>query len=354
MRTFYFYLFLPVIIVPLYSQNKTDSLRFFHYFDIAYKLRNINPDSAFYWINKASEIAISTGEREWKAKAHNLKGILYYKKYNYYQSILELESAIKLTNNKDLKAKIYINLGNTLSDLNNSYLAKHYYEESVKLFNEIQNYQFLIRALINLSSEEFKLKLTTPARNHLKLALYYSKEYNLPEEEAICLNNLAAMFIKTRNIDSASRYIYQSFNVYEQLENYYGLVDAYLTAIELHLEKKELNYTKALIDIVDSIIDKLSYLEAKKSITGEKISYYLLSQNTEEALKYFNLYTQLEDSLNTKKLSGKSFNPSPSQKIYYENKSNNITVSLIQFISIILISIPLCIIIFKNYRHVKE
>lgn len=354
MHHLFFYCFLVLFYTYFPSQTKDDSLKFFYYFDNAYKLRNINPDSAFYWINNAFEIAKSTGKKEWQAKTHNLKGILYYKKYDYYQSVLELQTALKLTENNDFKGKIYINLGNTLSDLNYSHSAKYYYEEAIRLFNQTQNYQFLVRALMNLSSEEFNLKQIIPARNHLKLALSYAQDNNLIEEEAMCLNNLSAMFIQEGHIDSASKYIYQSFNIYEQLENYYGLADAYLTAIELHLEKKELEYAKSFIDIADSIIDKLSYLEAKKLLTSEKVNYYLLSKNSEEAMKYFNLYIRLEDSLNKKKTAGKDIDTFSNKNIqtqYAESKNNSNTFSFIQIFVIFITSVFIIFGIFKNYRY---
>lgn len=342
--------------VCLLSQNTKDSADFFYYFDNAYQLRNRNPDSSFYWIEKALEIAKSTGKREWLAKIHNLKGILYYKTYNYYQSISELQTALKLTNSNDFKGKIYINLGNTLSDLNYPYSAKQYYEEAVRLFNKTQNYRFLIRSLMNLSSEEFHLKRITPARNHLKLALYYAQENDLKEEEAMCLNNLSAMFIKTGNIDSASRYIYQSFNIYENIENYYGLADAYLTAIELHIEKKELEYARSLIDIADSLIDKLSYLEGKKLLVSEMVNYYLLIKDFERSMKYFNLYIRLEDSLNHKRLVNKDnvvINSNFSQ-IEYVNNKNTTIFSFVQIFVIFVFSILIIINLFKHYRYVKE
>lgn len=337
-----------------FSQTAKDSTEFYQSYNKAYKLRNAQPDSAFYWIDAALEIAQSTGKKEWLAKVHNLRGILYYRKNDYIQSLQELETALQLTRSKEQQAKIYINLGNTLSDLNYHYSAKEYYEKSVRLFNELQNYPMLVRALLNLATEEFLINETDKARSHLKLALYYAHENELLEEEALCLNNLSAMFIKTRQVDSASRYIYQSFNNYEQTENYYGLADAYLTAIELHLEKKELALAKGLIELADSIIDHLHYLEAKKLLTSEKINYYLLTNDVSNAQQYFNIYLRLEDSLNKRKAEPA---PSSADEQEFNTKapsSHSQRGAYIQLILILLAGIFLIFALFKNYRYDKE
>jgi len=356
MRDLYFWhLFLIVFLSfqNFIAQSKKDSVEFQHYFDKAYKLRSVNVDSAFYWIDNASEVAKKLGNKEWLAKAHNLKGILYYKKSQYFASITELDKALKLTNDQELKGKIYINLGNALSDLNYPYSAKRYYEDAIRMFNETQNYPFLVRALLNLATEEFNLKEQTAARVHLKLALYYAQQQDLVEETAICLNNLSAMFIKTGQIDSASRYIYQSFNNYEKTENYYGLADAYLTAISLHLAKKELSYAKALIDLADSIIDHLGYLEGKKNLTEHKVNYYLLSNDNELAKRYFNEYIQLEDSFYRQKKGNITLLSETNQTIPNKEITSfkNIKVSFLQLFITILIALACSIYLFKQYRY---
>jgi tetratricopeptide (TPR) repeat protein len=357
MRVLFLVSLVLILVKNTFSQNKNDSLEFQRYFDIAYKLRNTNVDSSFFWLNKCEEKAQLSGKKEWLAKVYNLKGILLYKQNNYYASIIELQKALKYTNNKDLQGKIFINLGNTLSDLHYNYSAKMYYEMAVRNFNETQNYQFLVRALMNLSAEEMNLKMVVPARNHLKLALYYAREYGYMEEEAMCLNNLSAIFVFTKQSDSASRYIYQSFNIYENLENYYGLADAYLTAIALHLDKKEFNYAKALIDLADSIIDKLKYLDGKKNITEEKVSYYLLTNDAENAYKYFNEFIVLLDSIEKNKKIDNLQNIEQSLNNNDEksnNKSNNLLISWIQLMILILFSVVIVYFQIKNYRNVKE
>lgn len=352
-----FYLFVLLqAIHPMSSQNKKDSIEFNGAFDRAYSLRNIYPDSAFYWLDKAFEIAQESGKKEWLARAYNLKGVLYYKKNEYFKSITALEKALHYTNDLELKGKIYINFGNTLSDLGYNYSAIHYYKEAVRIFHSLNQQQFLVRALMNLATEEFNIKQVNNARNHLKLALRYAQEYNMVEEEAMCLNNLSAMFIMAGLIDSASRYIYQSFNAYEKIENYFGLTDAYLTAIELHLEKKEWEYAKTLIDIADSLVNAIHYLEGKKLLTGYKINYYLSTSNTEQAAKFFNEYLQLEDSLYKKKLNVSDATP-VSRFEQIERKSELIHknyFSYAQLVIIVFTGIFIFVFILKNYRHERN
>lgn len=354
MRTFFFSALFLFFNFNYFSQSKSDSLEFQKYFDKAYQLRNINPDSAFFWIDKTLEVALLSGKKEWLAKTLNLKGILHFKKNDYMKSLTELEKALSYTNNNELKGKIYINLGNTLSDIGYKYSAVDYYKKAVKIFSESNNQQFLIRALMNLASEEFFIGHKNNARNHLKLALYYAREFHMVEEEAMCLNNLSAFFINSGLVDSASRYVYQSFNAYEQVENYFGLADAYLTAIELHLEKKEWEYAKALIDLADSLVDRIQYLEGKKLLTSEKVHYYIHTNHLENAANYFNEYLKLEDSLNNK-IQDSATIPSPNEKNNLKEQSSAQTYfSWIQLFFIICLVICIFVFVLRNYRNVKE
>lgn len=353
MHTLFFSVAIMVFLF-IHSQNKEDSIQFYMYYQKAYDIRNIRPDSALLLLDKAMEVAVLSTNKEWMSKVFNLRGIVHYRKSEYLKSLTELEEALKHTTNEEMKGKITINLGNTLSDMGYSYSAIQCYKEAIRIFEHINNAQFLIRALMNLSSEEFNVGQKANAHNHLKLALLYARKHQMMEEEAMCLNNLSAMFIKAGWIDSASKYIYQSFNAYEQTENYYGLVDAYLTAIELHLEKKEWSYARALMDLADSLIDELKYLEGKKLLVSEKVNYYLYTNDCSKAVVFFNEYLQLEDSLKKKKYYSddifltQQFILDEQQKIF-----SNDYMNYIQLLFIIGISIGIFVFILKNYRYGK-
>ncbi len=356
MRILSFFSVLTMYSCFVISQNKNDSIQFQNYYEKAYRLRNVNPDSSFVWIEKALAIAQSASNEEWLAKSFNLKGILYYKKSEYFKSLTELEKALKHASSNELKGKIYINLGNTLSDMGYTYSAMDYYKAAIQIFNTTNNFAFLIRALMNLASEELNIGWVTNARNHLKLALYYAHENNLMEEEAMCLNNLSALYIQSGLVDSASRYIYQSFNAYEQTENYYGLADAYLTAIELHLEKKEWSYAKALIDLADSVVNHLNYLEGKVLLTGKKVSYYLSTNDCAHAQQSFNEYLLLEDSLNKMKKPVPEIVFSDRQKLELDKQSDMHLdyVAYLQLALMVGIGTSIGVAVLKNYRYDKE
>lgn len=356
MRTLFFSAVLMFGFCFIHSQNKDkeDSIRFYAVYQKAYNTRNTKPDSALLLLDKAMEAAVLSANKEWMAKVFNLRGIVYYRKNDYLKSLTELEKAMKHTTNEEMKGKININMGNTLSDMGYSYSAIQYYKEAIRIFDRSGNNQFLVRALMNLASEEFNVGQILNARNHLKLALFYAREYQMMEEEAMCLNNLSAMYIKSGLVDSASRYIYQSFNAYEQTENYFGLADAYLTAIELHLEKKEWSYAKALMDLADSLIDKLQYLEGKKLITSEKVNYYLHINDCTTAAVFFNEYLRLEDSL-VKKKYHPGVVPSVQQNIS-EDKRKIISSNYISYIQLFFITgmfVYILVFVFKNYRYGK-
>lgn len=356
MRSLFFSVVLIFCFCLIYSQNKDkeDSIRFYAVYQKAYDIRNAKPDSALLLLDKAMEAAVLSANKEWMAKVFNLRGIVYYRKSEYLKSLTELEKALKHTSNADMIGKININLGNTLSDMGYSYSAIQYYKEAIRIFDCSGNHQFLIRALMNLASEEFNVGQNLNARNHLKLALFYAREYQMMEEEAMCLNNLSAMYIKAGLVDSASGYIYQSFNAYEQTENYFGLADAYLTAIELHLEKKEWSYAKALMDLADSLIDELQYLDGKKLIVSEKVNYYLHTNDCATAAVFFNEYLRLEDSLVKKKYHS-GVVPSIQQNISEDKRkifSSNY-ISYIQLFFIIGILVCIMVFTFKNYRYGK-
>ncbi len=349
----FIFLFGLFILTKGLLHAKSDSLIFSNLYQQSFNLRNTNIDSSFYWINEAYGFSLEQRNSEWQAKCLNLIGILYNKKNQYQKSFVSFERALRLTKDSLLIGKIYINLGNLLSEMNYLYTAKKYYEDAIRILNQKQAYQFLIRTLISLSTVEFELKLPLLAKSHTKLALKYSEENNLMEEQALCLNNLAAMFIKTNQIDSASRYIYQSFAIYNQLDNIFGLYDAYLTAIDLHLKKSEFEYAKSLIEIADSLDHTINYPENRKILINEKIVYYLKADSSQKALTLFNYYVILSDSLQTLKNMEIPAHQKSIEK--HTSSDNKNTIPTLLFIIItLLFAILIIFFLLKHYRYVKE
>lgn len=70
MRTLFFCSMLLFQVTFYHSQkphqnlHKKDSIEFYSYFDKAYQLRSSKPDSAFYWVNKALEVAQKLANKE--------------------------------------------------------------------------------------------------------------------------------------------------------------------------------------------------------------------------------------------------------------------------------------------------
>lgn len=114
---------------------------------------------------------------------------VYQKKKNFNEAIALYDKALERTNNKDvrkLRAQVYDRLGDIYNSQNNLITAYDYYEQSIALYEELQNYESLSLVLFNMGLIHLKNNEYGEGYQILKRAIEMDKEHgfnNLNNEQ---------------------------------------------------------------------------------------------------------------------------------------------------------------------------
>lgn len=135
-------------------------------------LLNMNEDSAFYYYDKALEVAIKTQDKEEEALILQDKGVGYNMLNKTKQAISCFQNALKADSLSSTTSLILINLAETQLKTGNADLAQHYIDKSLNLLKK--------DSLDNRSNMKVYLRLFQIAENrkNYKDALEHHKSYS--------------------------------------------------------------------------------------------------------------------------------------------------------------------------------
>lgn len=262
-----------------------------------YYFEKTQNDSAFIFYKNAEELFLRINDKK------NLAKVILYKAYIllYEKDFLGSEAAtikaLSLSENDEVfKYECYVNLGSSLSGLENYEKALEYHQKALFQCEELKKESFyeILKAqsynnigLVYLKQNKYK-EAEINFRKGLDIK-DIDKKYSLVY--ASLLDNLAYSKFKLKDA-AAFIYFTQALNVRDSLENASGIIKSKIHLAEYYLANK--NKTKALE------LNKEAYFLAKKSKFHEDVLQSLDLFNKiepEKGLVYSKEYIALSDSL---------------------------------------------------------
>lgn len=355
------YLFLVTIFYTdtVYCQQDIDSLRLVitgtkdaatladTYNDLAYQLAYAQPDSAIFYGNKALELSQKHQLKDQYAPAYNAIGLAYQSKGMYQISIdhlkkqlphikgdssalsrtyhniglsykfmgnlntaleYEVKSAKAIENSSDPVAlgAIYLSIGNIYRDLQDYELAYSYIQKSLQTYRSGTNF--------GISSKNSLIAMTYSGIGSLFLAqyqidsaiYYHSKAIDLLEKEpvsynlAIIIENLGDDYLVIDERKKAIEQFERAKKIMSELQSgtdvgyeYYKLANVYRIAKQFN---KALSYNDSALALF------FEYDADNFRLASYDLNFRIYDSmgRPAEALKYYKLYIDLKDSLNTK------------------------------------------------------
>lgn len=202
---------------------------------------------ATYFLNEAASI-------EWERK-------------NYTQAIQYYEESIKLNqeiNNQNGIAMINNNIGMIYADMENYAQALGYFEQTLKVRRQRKEKTSVVHSLINLSVILNKLNQHNKAAVYLEEALSIAREQSDAEQMRSCYGMLAETYEKANNTEKSIKYfnLYRSFHELVQKEREDNLkneaekarLEARLLASETRNKELELLAKEKTIQDKDRVI----------------------------------------------------------------------------------------------------
>jgi serine phosphatase RsbU (regulator of sigma subunit) len=268
----------------------------------AYYIKGEYSQSLKYYF-KAKKISEDLNDKQGLANANNNIAIIYAyqgfyaKALNHYFKSLKIYEEI---NDKKGVSTAYNNIGNIYYTQGNYEKALEYYFKSLAIRNELNDKHGIASSYSNIGTVYSTL-------NKFEKSLEYQfKSLNIKEEiedkQGLCNSyiNIGKNFYSKGDFDKALEYQFKSLKLCEEIDYKDGitftLTEIALVLLEQKKYNQSLKYATKALQKANEIGNALLIRDASKVL----YTLYKKLNNADEALKMFELYTQMKDSLNNK------------------------------------------------------
>ncbi len=276
--------------------NKTnnDSEKYELLIAIGENIETSNPDSAYYFYNKAFKIAKNLKDEIREANALYNIGYLYYYKSDNQRALSYFNKSIALLLSKKrmnqfralVLASVYNACGNVYSDQSDFSRALEYYFKALRL-NEILGIKR--NQATNLSNIGIVYQ---HQNNYTKALEYFLKALKKKEElgddylQATELGNIGLVYTDKGEYNKALEYFFKALKIFERSNNQFHQAAA-LGNIGIVYESLG-DYNKALgfYEKALTLKNQLGDLQGEAIILGNIANLYLLQNNYQLAEKY--------------------------------------------------------------------
>ena len=286
---------------------KSDTERVQLFYKEGFKYRAVDPFYSYECAELAERHAVKSGHPYYKAKAYNLKGILFYRKgelpksVQYHKQALELRIRI---NDKDGIVKSNINLANVLGDLGMFLAAENSYLEAYETCSETGNQIQAANCLMNLgvlfanvSSLQTDSLMYLKAEDYLSRAYKFARSMNDHELQAEILNNQAVLALIRQDHESAFAYCMDALKLYDLMENEAMKADVYLNLSLAYVRSNQADSAEKNLQRADRIIQLFHLLGAKSNWYLISARSFALKKDFENAYYCSSRHKTLSDSL---------------------------------------------------------
>jgi signal transduction histidine kinase len=304
---------------------------------------NYNIDSSFYYAKLALNLAEKINDQEGIAFAQNNLGGAYFYLGDYLNAIKHCNISLELRRKLGLKKSEEAVLGN----LSTIYVQMGIYDkaleynfQSLKISEEIgdsfgiasaylvnafiYNEQGMIEKSLSLNMKALaiflklnQLRFASATMNNLgsgydqlgkdQIAAYYFKEalkiaqsINDLYSCANVIDNIGRGFSMRGKYDSAIIYYHKAINMLDRLQSQ-DVSSSYISLSHVFLKMNNLDSAKYYLDKSYSISVKTKQLNRMSSIYELYTQFYEKTNNPAKALKYYRLFIQIRDSIQSEK-----------------------------------------------------
>ncbi len=245
--------------------NKKESLcKVYQQLGEVYYRNNYNLNKALEYYNKALELAVELNDESLAAEIYNRLGGVFFSRKNYDQAAAYFEDALKLwkkQNNKSGIAKAYNNIGEIARMKGEFKSALIYYNKSLEINKELNNID-----LMAVNFENTGL-VTAQKKEYIQALKYFQKAQEL--------------YNRTNDQEKKLEVLLEEANIYFALKKYPKAEKIYHSVYETALRQKRMTLTRDAAKGLSNILEK--------------------TNNSKEALQYYKIYSDLNDSINSEK-----------------------------------------------------
>jgi tetratricopeptide (TPR) repeat protein len=271
---------------------------------------NGNFDSAFYWLNMATENASIHKNHYMVAKSYFEKAFCFQKSGDYLNAIEEMNKSIpyfQMVKDTAYESYAYLNLGIYTYQIGEYDKSIASYYAALKLLKLLKDEETIATTMINLAEV---YRLNKNYNESLKIIFSALNKHIDKVSHANAYNNLGLIYYEQQQFDSSLFYHFQSLKIrkelnhlfyisqsYNNIANSYddiNLVDSALFYYDLSLKlRKEMND----IDGITSTLGNIGILYLKNNQPKKALNYLLESSKMADSIKVSYLQIDINQSL---------------------------------------------------------
>ncbi len=272
-----------------------------HYMGLAKYYRGEYEISMEYY-EQAVENRKKVKDKKGMADSFNNIALIYYQRSNYDKALYYNKAALNIREEINDTKGIALSMSNIaiiFQIQDNVDRAIYYHQKALAIRELIKDRVGIAETLNNISAihssqKEYDLSLKEKER-----ALQINKELNNQQGIAVILNNMSDIYIIKKEYDKAISCLLESAKISEKIKYSSLLKDNFTNLSISYRIKKEyelsIDYALKSLEIAKSIKSVQGMVDAMEALYNT----YKAQGNATEALKYFELAKQIQDSLFT-------------------------------------------------------
>lgn len=301
---------LDSLLLNLEKHLAKDSVRARLLFDIAVKVRRINPNDALPYFEEALKISGEVGTPTLQLRAIKEMGICYgmMGEYplaiDYFQQTLTIS---KRTHNLDRLADGYIGLGVVYKRLGDYPQSLIYYTHAMTLYDSIQDMKGLAAVYQNIGVLYDLMKEQDKAMEYYQKAIdIYAKEDNL-FQVSLAKANVAVLYVGQKRYEEALTIFKDNLRIYDSLRRDSNALVAAINMAHVYLMQGKYDEADVLLKKYLRLAKELSLKQEQTTIYFNLFEIAKATGNYDTALLYANQHLELAKSLNGKQYISESF-----------------------------------------------
>lgn len=315
MKLISYIFFIFFFIGSLFSQNKTDSLKYELKKTISDTskvtiLKNIsveylysNPDSSLFYINEAINIAKIINDKKGLAYSYNQLANVYVTIQNYEKSADNYKKSYDLFNDLDNNygiALVALNQGilfQTIADFEN---AENKFLEANEKYTLAKNKAGEAKSILALGGlYENNGEYETAFTYYLE-AVKISEEISDKNLLSIANTYVGNISFYLKDFENAINYYTFSLHIFSELGNSMGIIKSYINIADCYNNLQ--NYDSSLVNILKAkdLVEKNGLIQQENFINTFLGEIYFLKSDYQKSIFYLN--ETIADSLNTNML----------------------------------------------------
>ncbi|MCD4818777.1 MAG: tetratricopeptide repeat-containing sensor histidine kinase [Candidatus Cloacimonetes bacterium] len=266
------------------------------------QLSRYNYSDALSTVNKAKEYSILASDSINVAQCYNLRGRIFVEIMDHESALENFLIALKITRNTDNKpylARCYNHIGVHYLYLKNNEKSLEYFNKALKIHEELDDKEGIAVCNNNLGNAYEDLEEYVIALKYYKKSLELDNELGYSKGIFMSYHNIGSTYLSLKNYEKAKYYFEEVLELLDQIGDEHSKIDTYLLLGVLNFEQKKNQSAKFYYEKSLKLALELDNASMLLPIYSSLAEWYSSQKQMGDAYKYIKLFSTIKDSIFT-------------------------------------------------------